>query len=213
MAKSANFYSPHPSIKMVQDTIARLKEKTGRSLDEWIVFINKEGPKDIPARRDWLKAKHKLGTNYCWWLADWSAGKSQEDGDPDKYLAAAVKYVEDMYAGKKAALKPIHDKLITLGRGLGKDVKVCPCQTMVPLYREHVFAQVKPTTNTRVDLGLALAKFLKEKKGKVPARLIDTGGLEKKDRITHRIPIDAPDQIDDEVKKWMKIAYELDAAE
>ena len=41
--------------------------------------------------------------------------------------------------------------------------------------------------------------------------LIDTGGLAKKDRITHRIELASPAQIDGEVKKWLKTAYDLDA--
>ena len=77
---------------------------------------------------------------------------------------------------------------------------------IVPLYRTHVFAQLKPTTNTRIDLGFALTRY----KGKLPKRLIDTGGLAKKDRITHRIEITAAEQIDGEVKKWLKTAYDLD---
>ena len=40
---------------------------------------------------------------------------------------------------------------------------------------------------------------------------MDTGGLAKKDRITHRIEIRSVSDIDDEVKKWLKTAYELDA--
>ena len=210
MAKAGTMYSVHPSVKMVQSVIAGMKEKTGRSMDEWVKFIKKEGPKTVEARRDWLKDDHGLGTNYAWWLADWSVGKQTEDGDPDKYLAAAAKYVESMYSGKKAALKPLHDKLITVGLSLGKDVKVCPCQTIVPFYREHVFAEIKPSTNTRIDLGFALAKFVTQKRGKLPARLIDTGGLQKKNRITHRIPIAAAGDVDDEVKRWLKTAYELD---
>ncbi len=69
----------------------------------------------------------------------------------------------------------------------------------------HVFAQIKPTTRTRIDLGLSLGDM------KTPARLINTGGFEKKDRITRRIPISSLDEIDDEVKRWLKIAYDLDA--
>jgi hypothetical protein len=69
-----------------------------------------------------------------------------------------------------------------------------------------VFAQIKPTTNTRIDLGFALTHY----KGKLPTRLIDTGGLAKKDRITHRIEIKAVGEIDGEVKKWLKTAYDLD---
>src|SRR5262249_32582064 len=110
------------------------------------------------------------------------------------------------YAGKKEALRPLYDVLLKLGKGIGDEVKACPCTTMVPLYRNHVFAQIKPTTNTRIDLGFALAKY----KGKLPKRLIDTGGLQKKDRITHRMEVKSADDIDGDVKKWLKTAYDLD---
>jgi hypothetical protein len=40
--------------------------------------------------------------------------------------------------------------------------------------------------------------------------LIDTGGFAKKDRITHRFEIMSVDNIDDEVKHWLKIAYDMD---
>ena len=75
-------------------------------------------------------------------------------------------------------------------------------------YCEHVFAEIKPTTNTRVDLGLCLIPLLKEKK-KLPARLIDTGGFAKKNRITTRIPISTMNEIDTFVEQWLKRAYEL----
>jgi hypothetical protein len=203
MAKS--IYGVHPGVAMVKAAIAKLPEKTGRSLDEWIAAIRKSGPKSETARRDWLKKTHKLGTNYAGWLAERAEGKGGEDGDPDQYLAAAERYVEEMFGGSKAALRPMYDGLLTLGFSMGKDVKACPCKTIVPLYRRHVFAQIKPTTRTRIDLGLALGNT------KAPKRLIDTGGFKKKDRITHRIEITAPGDIDGEVTRWMKSAYELDA--
>ena len=134
------------------------------------------------------------------------AGKESEEDSPEQYLAAAPAYVEKQYSGKKTALRPIYDELLKLGRSMGVDVKACPCLTMVPLYRNHVFAQIKPTTNTRVDFGLALTHY----KGKLPKRLVDTGGLAKKDRITHRIEITDARQIDADVKKWLKTAYDLD---
>ncbi|MEO6724137.1 MAG: DUF5655 domain-containing protein, partial [Blastocatellia bacterium] len=108
-------------------------------------------------------------------------------------------------AGSKAGLRPIYDRLLKIGLGIGNDVKACPCKTIVPLYRNHVFAQLKPTTRTRLDLGFALGSM------KTPARLINTGGFEKKDRITHRIPVSLLEEIDDELKHWLKVAYDLDA--
>jgi hypothetical protein len=197
-------YDVHPGVKMVQGWIETLKEKTGRTLDEWIALVKKSGPPTTKERREWLKAQYKLGTNSAWWIADRAEGKGLEDGDPDAYLRAAVGYVEAMYAGPKSALRPLHDRILEMGRKLGKDVKVCPCQTIVPLYRHHVFAQIKPTTRTRIDLGFALGEM------EATGRLIDTGGFAKQDRITHRIPITSLDDLDDEVAKYLKMAYDRD---
>jgi len=123
---------------------------------------------------------------------------------PEEYLVNADRYVESMFAGPKSTLRPLYDQLLRLGFSLGSDVKACPCKTIVPLYRKHVLAQIKPTTRTRLDLGFALGP--REAEG----RLIDTGGYAKKDRITHRIPISSPADIDDEVQRWLRLAYEED---
>ena len=205
-AKTPSLYGVHPSVAMVQKWLSELKEKTGRSMEGWIALVKKEGPKDEKSRREWLKTKHKLGTNSAWWIAERAEGKGWEGDTPEAYLKAAVGYVEGQYAEPKEKLRPIYEELLKLGKSLGDDVKACPCKTIVPLYREHVFAQIKPTTNSRIDLGFALAHY----RGKLPKRLIDTGGLAKKDRITHRIEITATEQIDDEVKEWLKTAYDLD---
>jgi len=204
VAAKKHRYSVHPGVLMVQDWVASLKEKTGRSLEEWLKLVQKEGPSDVAGRRDWLKSKHKLGTNAAGWIAERSVGRGGDEDTPGAYLKAAEKYVEGQYAGKKSELRPIFDRLMAVAFKIDKDVKACPCRTMVPLYRKHVFAQLKPTTNTRVDLGLALGNT------KAPKRLIDTGGFEKKDRITHRIPISAVDEIDGEVERWLRVAFERD---
>ena len=198
-----SIYGVHPGVAMVQKAIQELPAKTGRSLDQWVKLIKKSGPSTEKERREWLKAEHGLGTNYAGWLAERAEGKG-EDGDPVAYLKAAEQYVEKMFAGPKQSLRPIYDALLKLGLNIGKDAKACPCQTIVPLYRNHVFAQIKPATQTRIDLGFALKDM------KASRRLIDTGGFAKKDRITHRIPIASVKEIDDEVKRWLKAAYELD---
>ncbi len=206
-AQRKSLYSVHPGVAMVQNWIATLKEKTGRSLDEWIALVKKEGPADTKSRREWLKSKHKLGTNSAWWIADRAEGNEQWGDNPEDYLEAAGGYVEKMFSGGKAGLRPIYDKLLGLGLKSGKDAKASPCETIVPLYRNHVFAQIKPTTQTRIDLGFAL----KGCNTKIPKRLIDTGGLQKGDRITHRIPIEKLSEIDAEVRRWLEIAYNLDS--
>ena len=210
MSKTATkctfLYDVHPGVAMVQKWITELKPKTGRSLEEWIALVKKEGPKDYQARRAWLKSKHKLGSNSAWWIAERADGKGDEEDSPEGYLATAVRYVEEQYSGRKAAMRPVFEQLLALGKALGPDVRACPAKTMVPLYRNHVFAQIKPTTNTRIDIGLCFTTY----SGRLPKRLIDTGGLAKKDRITHLIEVSSTDQIDDDLKKWLRAAYDLD---
>jgi hypothetical protein len=192
---------------MMQKWIAELKPKTGRSLAEWLAHIKSTGPPDEKTCREWLKSAYGLGTNSAWWLAEKSFGNALglADHNPATYLAACPGYVAAMYAGPKAELQPIHDQLVQFARQLGDDVRICPCKTIVPLYRRHVFAQIKPTTGKRIDLGLAL--------GDEPftARLLDTGGRSKKDRITHKVALTSLTDIDLQIKRWLREAYQRDA--
>lgn len=205
MPMRKSVYGVHPSVAMVQKMMASLKSKTGRSLEEWIAVVKKSGPKSEKERREWLKEAHGLPTQSAMWIAERAGGGGADFDGPEEYLVAADGYIDEMFSGKKAALRPLYDELLKLGFAVGKDVKVCPCTTMVPLYRNHVFAQIKPATQTRIDLGFALGAR------KAEGRLIDTGGYAKKDRITHRIPIESAKDIDAEVKKWLEAAYEGDA--
>ena len=204
MPTAKSLYSVHPSVAMAQKGVASLKQKTGHSLEEWLKLLKKSGMSTEKERRAWLKSEHGLGLNYSSWIVARAGGKDDDFSSPEAYIDAAEKYVHAMFSGGKAGLRPIYDALLKLGLGLGKDAKASPCKTMVPLYRKHVFAQIKPTTQTRIDLGFAL--------GARPAegRLIDTGGFAKKDRITHRIPISSLAEIDDEVKHWLRMAFEED---
>lgn len=197
-------YSIHPGVAQTQKWVHELPQKTGRSLEEWLALTRKSGPSTEKERREWLKKEHKLGTNSAVWLAGRLEGKNTEEDSPEAYLRTAAEWVEAQYAGPRAALRPLYEQLLKLGFALGKDVKACPCKTMVPLYRNHVFAQIKPSTNTRIDFGFALGNM------KTPKRLIDSGGYEKKDRITRRIEVKSKADIDDELKKWLKTAYEAD---
>src|SRR5215510_12855955 len=121
-AKTQALYDVHPGVARVQKWIEDLKEKTGRSLEEWKAFVKKEGPKDEKGQRKWLKIKHRLGTNAAWWIAARVAGKESEEDSPEKYLAAAPEYVEKQYSGKKGAVRPIFEELLRLASTVGRDV-------------------------------------------------------------------------------------------
>jgi hypothetical protein len=204
MAKTTSIYSVHPSVAFTLNWKESLKEKTGRSLSAWLTLVKASGPAGEKERIQWLKREHRLGTYSALWIAQRASGKDADMDSPEAYLKAAERYVNAMFRGPNSTVRPLYDELLRLAFSLGDDVKVCPCKTMVPLYRDHVFAQIKPATRARVDLGFALGARKRE------GKLIDTGGFAKKDRITHRIGIESLEQIDDEVKRWLKLAYDDD---
>lgn len=195
MVKPGSIYSPHPGLGMVGRSRANLIERTGHSLEDWIETLRREGPGDEKAKAAWLKGEHGITTNYANWIVEEAAGQGPSAYDPDAFA-------EGQYVGKKEALRPIYDLLLAAAFALGPDVKACPCATIVPLYRRHVFAQIKATTNTRIDLGLCLRGL------EASGRLLSTGGDAKGDRITHRIPIASVEEIDDEVRGWLRKAYD-----
>lgn len=191
-------YSLHPALHMGKSFIENMKEKTGNLLEDWFVHIEAEALGNEKEAAAWLKAEHGLGTNYAKTIAKHAFGRGDEYGDP-------VQLVDALYSGAKADLRPLSDALVAEALSLGKGVTACPGKTIISLYRHHVFAQVKPSTRTRVDLGLAL------RDAPAQGRLVDTGGFAKGDRISHRIPVTSPEEIDDEVRAWLERAYELDA--
>src|SRR5579859_2461140 len=130
--KKKSIYGVHPGVQMMADWIADLQARSGKSLEEWVAVIKRDGPNDVKACREWLKATHGFGINAARWLTDRAHGKALDD-NPDEYLKQAAKYVTDMYASGKAGLKPIHDAILDAAAELGDDVKACPCQTVVPL--------------------------------------------------------------------------------
>ena len=202
----SQLYSVHPAVNHARAIINNLPEKTGHSIQDWIRILEKDGPQDNQQWRDWLKSTHKIGATTAWLIADRAMSRASVESDPNTYLKAAQTYVDDMFAGPRAALRPIYDVLIEGAQG-GRDIRICPCKTMVPFYRQHVIAQIKPATQKRIDFGLAL----KGVNRRTPKRLIDTGGLAKGDRITHRIPLADPAEVDAGLWRWFETAYELDA--
>ena len=87
-----------------------------------------------------------------------------------------------------------------MARKLGKDVDLTVCKTYVGIRRGKQFTMIRPTTRNRVDLGLILDL-------KPAGRLVKAGSIGN-DRMTHRIEIASPRDIDGEVSDWLRTAYD-----
>ena len=187
------------SPREMLDAIARnLPKRTGKTLEQWAKLVKSKAPRSTKERVDWLRSEHGLGGPTASVIVAAAEGRdlaaTYEDSDA---------LVDTMYSGGKAALKPIHEAALKAARALGKDVTASARKTYVTLSRKRQFAVIQPTTRTRVDIGFALPRV------KPTARLKKTttvgGG-----RITHCIACSKAKDLDAEVKKWLKIAYEED---
>lgn len=186
------------SPQQMMDAIRRnLPERTGRTLQEWVALLEKDGPEGRKERLAWLRSRHMLGGGTAMAITLAAEG----DAPRDEY-ADAEALVAELFSGRKAVLRPIYEKVLKAARKLGKDVTPGARKTYVALSRVRQFAVVQPTTGDRVDLGLVLPGVTAR------GRLEDARGVGS-GRVTHRIALRTPAHVDAFVLRWLREAYEL----
>ena len=180
---------------MSDAVIRNLKNRTGRSLEEWVrVAAKTSGLTELKALRAWLKTEHGLGGTTCWIIADATLG------DPDARPPSDAELLGAQFKGDKAALRPVYDRLVRELRKLGADVNVGVRKTQTTFARKHSFAIAKAPTTARIDLGLRLPGV------KPTQRLQVTTAFS--DNATHCVRLTTPKEVDDQLKKWLKAAYD-----
>jgi len=183
--------------KAVQTQLANIEKRTGKSLAELTAIVKASGLQKHGELRDMLKRDLGMGHGDANTLvhvvlqsdgasAAEAAGKSSSD------------VVDDIYTGPKAALRPIHDKVMDAVQAFG-EFEIAPKKTYLSLRRKKQFAMVGPATNTRVEVGLNM-------KG-VPGtdRLLEqpAGGM-----CQYKVKLTTADEVDDALVGWMRQAYD-----
>lgn len=184
------------SLDQARDTqIRNIQSKTGRSLDELRALLTGSGLAKHGELRAFAMEKLGLGygdANTLVHLALASDGQSAAVGKSGDDVLAEI------YADKKAPLRPVHDALMA---AIGKfgDFEIAPKKGYVSLRRKKQFAMIGPGSATRVDVGLNM-------KG-VPAteRLLaeKPGGM-----CQYKVKLTTPAEVDAELVGWLRRAYD-----
>ena len=184
------------SLDQARDTqIRNIQTKTGRSLEELRALLTGSGLAKHGELRGFAMEKLGLGygdANTLVHLALASDGQSAAAGKSGEDVLAEI------YADKKAPLRPIHDALMA---AIGKfgDFEIAPKKGYVSLRRKKQFAMIGPGSATRVDVGLNM-------KG-VPAtaRLLaeNPGGM-----CQYKVKLTTPAEVDAELVGWLRQAYD-----
>ena len=173
--------------------IANMKANTGKSLEEWLKIVGKAKLQKHGEIVKMLKADHGLGHGFANLVGHKALASDAGSSDADDLVAA-------QYAGAKAALRPVYDKVVGICEGLGKDVELSPKKAYVSLRRSKQFGLIQPSTATRLDLGLNL-------KGVAPKGRLEASGSFNA-MVSHRVKLTKAADVDAEVKAWMKQAYD-----
>ncbi len=179
--------------KATETHLKNLQIRAGKSLDELFAAIRKSGVAKFGEIRDMLKRELGMGHGDANAVAHAYIAASEGPS-----AASKGDVLDQIYAGPKAELRPIHDKLLAAIAKFGP-FEIAPKKAYVSLRRKKQFATIGPATKARVEVGLNM-------KG-VPAtaRLIELppGGM-----CQYKIGITQVGEVDGELLGWIRKAYE-----
>ncbi|KON30347.1 phosphoribosylformylglycinamidine synthase [miscellaneous Crenarchaeota group-1 archaeon SG8-32-1] len=174
--------------KALQTMIDNMPEKTGKSLEQWKALLAKKSFSKHSESVNFLKKEYGVTHGFANTIVQLSKTDNENSDD----------LLTNQYKGKENLL-PIYKALISVVKSFGKDVTITPKKGSVSVIRKKQFTLIKPATKTRIDLGLKL------KDKPTTKRLQNSGPFGT--MCTHRVQISKVEEIDSELKKWLKEAY------
>lgn len=189
---------PSKPDQAAQTMIDNLPEKTGKSLEEWIEVIRGTDLRKHKEIMTFLKNEHGVTHGYANTIT--LLAREQFEVDAGGQPAEEVDLVANQYSGDKASLKPIYDRLASEILAFGPDVEISPKKAYVSLRRNKQFGLIQPSTKTRVDVGINLPDS-------APGERLEASGSFNT-MVSHRVRLESPEQVDDELIGWLRSAYE-----
>jgi hypothetical protein len=181
--------------KAVQTQLENIQKKTGKSLEELAAVIKKSGLTKHGEIRDHLKRELGLGHGDASALVH---AILQSDGQRAGEGKSEEAVLDTIYAGAKAHMRPIHEKLMNEINKFG-EFEVAPKKGYVSLRRKKQFAMIGPKTNTRFEVGINArdlatnARLLKQPNGSM---------------CNYIVSVSDAKEVDSELVAWIKAAYE-----
>ena len=168
-------------------------EKTGKSVDEWIMVLHAQKFEKHGQMVSFLKSEHGVTHGYANYIAHML--RQSDAGVPE-----ADDLVDEQYSKGKEGLRPIYEKLKAEIAKLGDDIEFVPKKASVSVRRKRQFTLIQLSTKTRMDIGLKLpGKELTD-------RLESSGPFGT--MCTHRVRAETVRDVDAELMDWIREAYE-----
>lgn len=181
--------------KALASQLANIEKRTGKSLAELAAIVKGSGLSRHGELVTMLKTSLGMGHGDANTLVHVVL---QSDGGSAASGLSPGQVLDGLYAGPKAALRPVHDRLLAELRKFGT-FEEAPKKAYVSYRRKKQFATIGPATNTRVEVGLN-AKGLK-----ATERLVE---LPAGQMCNYKVRLADAGEVDAELVAWIKAAYD-----
>jgi hypothetical protein len=188
--------------KALATQLSNIEKRTGKSLAELTAIIRASGLTKHGEIRDMLKRDLGLGHGDANTLTHFAR---ETIGAPAAVTAAPASSAADsgdpldaIYVGAKAALRPIHEKLLAAIAKFG-EFEIAPKKGYVSLRRKKQFATIGPATNTRFEVGLNM-------KGVAATDRLEE--MPPKSMCQYKVKLTDASEVDRELIGWIKAAFD-----
>jgi hypothetical protein len=183
--------------KAIATQLANIEKKTGKSLAQLGAAIKASGKSKHGEIRSWLMEAHGLGHGDANTLVHHTL-KSDGASAAKAAGASGADVLDEIYAGKKAPLRPIHEKLMAAIEKMGA-FEIAPKKGYVSLRRKKQFAMLGPKTNDRFELGLNLKDDIADTRVKI----VPPGGM-----CQYIVPLTDAGEVDSKIVGYIKRAFD-----
>jgi predicted transport protein len=181
----------------VATQLANIEKRSGRSIHDLAAMLRASGLAKHGEQVAMLKRELGMGHGDANLLAH-HVRKLDAEAAGQGGPATPADAVDVLYSGKKAQLRPVHDKLMAAIRKFGQ-FEEAPKKTYVSLRRKKQFAMIGPATNTQVEVGINL-KDVKPTGGLV--------ALPPKSMCDYKIRLGSVDEVDQALLGWIRKAFD-----
>jgi hypothetical protein len=182
----------------LQTQLRNIQTKTGKTFDELSAIVHTSGLSKHSEIVAMLKRDLGLGHGDANTLTHSVLGAASAPAEAPAAASDGNAILDEIYTGPKAALRPIHEKLMAQIHGFG-EFEIAPKKGYVSLRRKKQFAMIGPATNTRVEVGLNM----KEEPGTARLEVQPPKGM-----CSHKVKVTDAAQVDAELIAWIRKAYD-----
>jgi len=177
--------------QMGEAVIRNLKSKTGKDVAEWIKILRQSKLVDKKEAIKFLKSEHALGHFQSQAVFEAMTNSNVYDHSES--------FIPNLFSNPE--LRKLYDHIAGKIQKLGKDVRIQPCKTYIPFYRNNQFAIIKPYKKDKVLLALNMPDDFEHprfEKGKTGASI----------RINFKSILESKKDLDSEIMNVLKTAYQ-----